>query len=281
MTTVLNTTGSAPKAPARSAKPRSITVNGVSIGRDEIARETQNHAAETPVSAFQQAARALVIRELLRQEADRLGVIAVPLSDDEGRRETAEEARIRALVEQSVDVPQADEATCQRYFEQNRAKFRSSPLYAARHILIAAPADDLVARAEARHQGEILLAAVDTAPERFSDLAREYSACPSGKTGGELGQISHGQTVPEFERALARLNPGGQPGLVETRFGFHIIALDQRMDGQELPFEIVKERIATYLEDSARHSAMRHYVETLIANARIEGIELAPVSANA
>ncbi|MFY8113488.1 MAG: peptidylprolyl isomerase, partial [Rhabdaerophilum sp.] len=98
MTIVLDTpTAGCTVKPNVSGKPRTVTVNGVTIPREAIARETQNHPASKPIEAWQAAARALVIRELLLQEATRLEIVAVPLSDGEGRRETDEEARIRAL----------------------------------------------------------------------------------------------------------------------------------------------------------------------------------------
>ena len=78
-------------------KPKSISVNGKNIPREVIAREVQNHPAEKPLLAWQAAARALVVRELLLQESARLGIEAEPLRDQEGRRETPEEAAMREM----------------------------------------------------------------------------------------------------------------------------------------------------------------------------------------
>ena len=54
-----------------AGKPVAVSVNGVSIARDAIVREMQHHPADKPIAAWQQAARALVIRELLLQQARR------------------------------------------------------------------------------------------------------------------------------------------------------------------------------------------------------------------
>ena len=105
-------------------KPKTITVNGRMIPREAIAREVQNHPAEKPILAWQAAARALVVRELLLQESARLDIQAEPLSDPEGRSETAEEAAMRVLIEREVVTPQPDEAACIRFYEQNRQRFR-------------------------------------------------------------------------------------------------------------------------------------------------------------
>jgi peptidyl-prolyl cis-trans isomerase C len=62
-------------------KPKTVSVNGTVIPREVIAQEVQNHPAEKPLLAWQAAARALVVRELLLQESARLGIDAAPLRD--------------------------------------------------------------------------------------------------------------------------------------------------------------------------------------------------------
>lgn len=272
------------KSPKISAKPRAVSVNGVTIPRDDIARETQNHAAKTPIDAWKQAARALVVRELLIQEAKRLGVVAEPVKDNEGRRETDDEAAMRALMEREVVTPVADKAACRRYYENNRAKFRSPDLFEARHILLPVDPKDKVGKTVTLEMARAALAELKQSPERFSDMAAAISACPSGKTGGSLGQIGPGQTVPEFEKALASLAVGSlAPEPVETRYGFHIVWLDRRIKGRELPFEMVEERIAGWLNEKVRRVAVQQYLTILSERASIEGIEMhttSPAQAN-
>jgi peptidyl-prolyl cis-trans isomerase C len=264
------------KSPKLDARPRAVSVNGITIPRGDIARETQNHAASTPIAAWKAAARALVIRELLRQEAGRHAIVATPLEDEDGRRETPDEAAMRALLERDIRVPSADEATCRRYYEQNRARFRSAPLYAVRHILLAAASGDIEARDAARTEAQRLLAILAERPEAFGRLAGECSACPSGRNEGHLGQIGPGQTVPEFETALGMMSADGTPVLVETRYGIHVVALDQKVEGQDVPFEIVSASIAAYLDETVRRRAMQQYVTILASSAAIVGIELTP-----
>jgi peptidyl-prolyl cis-trans isomerase C len=256
--------------PAIPDTRRTISVNGVAISRAAIAQETQHHPADKPADALRAAAVALVVRELLLQEARRLAIPAEPASDGEGRRETDEEALVRALVEREVRTPESDEAACRRFYEQNRRRFRTPDLHEVRHILLPADRPDAAALAEA------LLAQLAETPAAFAALAEVHSACPSGKTGGSLGQIGPGQTVPEFEAALAGIEPGSvHPLPVETRYGLHIVALDRRIDGRELPFELVRERIAGWMVEKVRRAAIRQYVSILAGRADIQGIELA------
>lgn len=256
-------------------KPRTISVNGKVIPREVIAREVQNHPAEKPILAWQAAARALVVRELLLQESARLGIEAEPLHDAEGRSETDEEAAMRALIEREVVTPEPDEAACLRFYEQNCQRFRSGDLYEAAHILIASRPDDVAARTEARLTAENILAAVRSDPALFAELARSHSACKtSAQEGGRLGQLTRGQTVAEFEATLERMR-AGEFAIAETRYGFHVIRLDQHAPGQVLPFELARDRIADYLTTSVQHRALAQYVAVLAGRAEISGVTLA------
>jgi peptidyl-prolyl cis-trans isomerase C len=263
-----------------TGKPVTISVNGVSIARDAIQREMQHHTAAKPIAAWQQAARELAIRELLLQEARRLAIAPQPLSDDDGRRETDEEAIIRGLIEREVSVPEPDDETCRRYYERNLARFRSPDIYEASHILFAALPADREAHAQARADAAGVLATLHENPDCFATLARAYSRCPSAAQGGNLGQITAGQTTPEFEQALFALEPGQLcEAPVATRYGFHVIRLDRKHEGRTLPYEVVAARIADYLRESVRRRADAQYVARLASAARIEGIDLAGADA--
>ena len=256
--------------PAQPASRKTISVNGVVIPRAAIAQETQHHPATKPLDAMKAATAALVVRELLLQEARRLAIPADPASDGEGRRETDEEALVRGLVEREVRTPDADEASCRRCYEQNRRRFCTPDIYEARHILL--PAN----KADSEEIAQAILAQLAVAPAEFATLALAHSACPSGQTQGNLGQIGPGQTVPEFEEALARLEVGAiHPEPVYTRFGWHIVALDRRIKGRDLPFELVQERIAGWLAEKVRRVAIQQYVSILAGKADIQGIDLA------
>ena len=263
-----------------AGKPITVSVNGVAIARDAIVREMQHHAAAKPIAAWQQAARALVIRELLLQRARMLDLKPEPIGDEAGRRETDEEAMMRGVVDREVTVPEPDDETCRRYYDRNRARFRSPDIYEASHILFAALASDRAGHAKAREDAAAVLAELRAKPERFAELAQAHSRCPSAAQGGNLGQITAGQTTPEFEQALVALAPGQLcEAPVATRYGFHVIRLDRKHAGRTLPYELVAGRIADYLRESVRRRADAQYVARLVSAARIEGIELAGADA--
>ena len=111
-------------------------------------------------------------------------------------------------------------------------------------------------------------------------MAQAYSHCTSASQGGNLGQITTGQTTPEFEQALVALAPGQLcEAPVATRYGFHIIRLGRKQDGQLLPYELVAGRIADYLNESVRRRADAQYIARLISAAQVEGIDLADADA--
>jgi peptidyl-prolyl cis-trans isomerase C len=251
-----------------------IRVNGVAIAEAEIAREAQHHDAPSAEAALAEAARALTVRALLLQRAGALGLVAAPLSLD-GGRETEEEALIRAVLEAEVQAPVATEAECRRHYDTHSRRFRSPDLFESAHILFSAARTEAAAYAAALARAEAAIAAVQADPRCFETLARTQSDCPSREQGGRLGAVTRGETTPEFETFLAALEPGQLcPVPVQTRYGVHVLRLDRRAEGRELPFEAVRGRIAGFLQEASWRRAVAQYIALLAGQASIEGVEL-------
>jgi peptidyl-prolyl cis-trans isomerase C len=253
---------------------QTVMVNDVAIPHATIAREVQNHQAESPAIAWEQATRALVIRELLLQRSYALALVADPLTED-GARETDEESLIRLLLEREVITPKADDDVCRRYYDSNLGCFRSPDLFEPVHILFKARRDDAVAYAKAETRATAILVDLQQHPERFDSLARSLSDCSSASEGGRLGQIVLGETTPEFETFLAAMEPGQIcPSPVRTRYGVHVLRLDRRSAGETLPFDTVRAQIATYLEERTWRHAVAQYIALVAGQARIAGFDL-------
>jgi peptidyl-prolyl cis-trans isomerase C len=213
---------------------------------------------------------AAAAHELLRQRAIASGFIA------DGADAEAIDSAIERLLERDVATPEPTEAECRKHYLANVKRFASGGLVAVRHILFQvtprAPVNALRARAE------LALSELLKAPDRFEALARECSNCPSAQHGGNLGQIQRGETVPEFERVLFDGTWTGIYGqLVRTRYGFHIVAVDRRVPGRELPFEAVRDAIGERLRARVQRRALEQYVRVLAGQADVRGVDLGAV----
>lgn len=248
-----------------------IRVNGRVVSEDSINREVQYHPAPNLRTARRNAATALVVRELLLEEAERQGLNDITPAGDE----TREEATIRELLDRNVDRPEPTEDDCRQWYESNRDKLRTPDSHEVSHILLPAPPDDADIRAEARDTARELIRQLREDNASFISLAREYSRCPSAEEGGHLGVITRGQTTPEFERALSRLPVGEVAEYpVETRYGYHAVLIHQRDEGRSLSFDEAREQIESYLSESVYRRAVSQYIQILAGDADIQGIDL-------
>ena len=246
-----------------------ITVNGIKITSDQINVEVQYHPAKALPEAKYEAMQALVIRELLIQKAASLGFCA--------REEAVKnpDQIIDDLLGSEISVPDPDEQTCRRYYENNKKRFYTSPLFEVSHILYLAPPEDDDARAKAKTKAESALVRIKSQPKLFDEIAKQESGCSSAKEGGRLGQISKSQTLPAFESVLMSMKEGemsAEP--VATEVGYHIIKVHERAEGKQLPFESVKDWIADFLKSQSWQRAFSQYVQILAGEAKISGFRL-------
>jgi peptidyl-prolyl cis-trans isomerase SurA len=96
----------------------------------------------------------------------------------------------------------------------------------ARHVLLR-PSEQLT-EASVRTRLAEFKRQIESSQRRFEDIAREHSLDGSASAGGDLGWASPGQFVPEFEQAMNALALGGVSAPVETRFGWHLIQVQER-----------------------------------------------------
>ncbi|HEY3102276.1 MAG TPA: peptidylprolyl isomerase [Pyrinomonadaceae bacterium] len=132
----------------------------------------------------------------------------------------------------------------------------------ARHILISikspdAPSEGGLDKAQARAKAEEVLKRVK-AGENFESLAKEYSTDPGSKeSGGDLGWFGRGRMVPEFEKAAFALQPGQTSEIVESPFGFHIIKVEGRRNGdpQQAAQEAEQEKEKKLIEEIVKRQS--------------------------
>ncbi|WP_447927802.1 peptidylprolyl isomerase [Vreelandella sp. EE27] len=247
-----------------------IRVGGVVIDEEAIAREMQHHPAATAGEAQRQAARALVVQALLRQRAVELGLLA----DGDEPSGAEQEAAITALLEQELQVPEPSQEDARRFFEMHQQRFNEPAQIHVRHVLLAAAPDDAAGRDAAYRQGESLIETLKTMSERFDEFAARYSACPSKESGGDLGWLVPGQTVAELDRALQHLPVGLHARPLASRYGWHVVSIDERVEGREAVFEHVADRVRHHLREQTSRRALRHYLLALESEFGVEGFAL-------
>ena len=177
---------------------------------------------------------------------------------------SAEDERALLLGVLDEDVPwrTPDEAEARRWFDAHAERYRRGAVREVSHILYAVtprvPVAALLRLAEER------LAAIAADPQRFDELARRESNCPSGAEGGRLGALSQGEAVPEFESAVFAAKAAGLlPALVASRHGFHIVRIDRVEEGELPSFEDCREQVLRDLGTEAWTAACRQYLARL------------------
>ncbi|MBB4845641.1 peptidyl-prolyl cis-trans isomerase C [Paucibacter oligotrophus] len=253
---------------SQAAAPAKISaqINGVPLhGPDEV----------LGIESLRQRAYS----ELLRQAAQRAGLLAVgDLPALDGVLSEAASQAIEQLLEREIQIPQADKAACLRHYQAHAARYAQGERVQAQHILFAVTEGLDIAALRQRAEG--LLVSLRCGDEAaFAQAAAEFSNCPSGAQGGQLGWLTRADCAPEFAAALfaqdeANAHIGVLPRLISTRFGFHIVRVQQRQPGQAQPFEAVRAAIAQTLGQQAYVTALRQYLNLLVGAAMIEGLQL-------
>lgn len=246
-----------------------VSVNQNQIDGDRISAEMQYHPADSRRGAMVKATQALVISEVVRQRAVDLGI----WPEDMALESHQEETLIEQLIEADAHLPSASKTECEHFYQTNKDKFRTAPLLEVRHILLVADPDDIQQRGEAREVADTLLEQVTKSPTEFAQLASRHSGCPSAQMGGNLGQITKGQTVPEFERQIFAAPEGLMSTPVESRYGFHLVEIVRRVEGKPLPFEHVKKDIQDYLDTKVKRKTIAQYITQLLSTADIQGFD--------
>jgi peptidyl-prolyl cis-trans isomerase SurA len=137
----------------------------------------------------------------------------------------------------------------------------------ARHILVRPSARQSVQEVSARLAEFQSL--IRQGRRRFEDLARDFSEDGSAAQGGDLGWLSPGATVPEFEQAMDALPEGGLSDPVVSRFGVHLIEVVQR---REVPVDprVLREQARNVLRGEKFESAYAEWVRELRSRAYVE-----------
>ena len=228
-----------------------------------------------------EALRQRACTELLRQAAQADGLLdAADKPSDDGVISAAASAAIDTLLDGQLAIPEPSEESCRRYYDAHARSYRTGERVHARHILFAlTPGMDV---ALLRNRAEACLLDVrchdggNTGDaDGFARSAREFSNCPSGADGGDLGWLSSGDIAPELARELfGQPQIGVLPRLVHSRFGLHVVEVIAREPGVDQSFDAVRGAVAMSLRQQSFVTALRQYLQLLAGGATVTGVDL-------
>ncbi|MGB6387257.1 MAG: peptidyl-prolyl cis-trans isomerase [Terriglobales bacterium] len=198
-----------------------------------------------------------------------------------------EKRQIKYVVVDSAKIAAAttvSDQDLQTYYDQHREEYRVPEQVKVSHILIKTPLpapgakEDEKAIADARAKADDVLKQVKAGGD-FAKLAEKYSDDPgSAKSGGELGWIGRGRTVPEFEKAAFSLGKGQTSDLVKSSYGFHIIHVEDKQQAHLKTLAEAKSEIEEKVKQEKAARATESAANALLSQARTDGFD-ASVSA--
>jgi peptidyl-prolyl cis-trans isomerase SurA len=162
------------------------------------------------------------------------------------------------------------ERKIKKYYHNNQKDFWDPGKARVRHILILTEKGLSVDKKRAKYlQAKEILGEVRKGKD-FAEAAKEYSEDISARDGGDVGFVEKGKMVPEFEKAVYSLKEGAISDIVETAYGYHIIKVEEVLDGGTLPFKDVKNKIQFILSKKKQKSAYEEWMGELRKSAFIE-----------
>jgi peptidyl-prolyl cis-trans isomerase C len=304
----ISATGLAQDKAAKDAKAAEI--NGVVITKEQFNKELNIHLdrvarqgrqlPDSQLAALKEdILNGLIERELLYQESRKEGIkiqqpaVEGQLADIKKRFPSEEqfkvaltqmnlsEAEVRAQIERGLAIRElinqqitnkitVTEAQTKAYYDSNPQMFKQPEQVKASHILIKVDAGAVEAqKKEARQKIENVQQKVKNGDD-FAQLAKEYSEGPSKTRGGDLGYFQRGQMVKPFDDAAFSMKKDEVSGIVETRFGYHIIKVYDKKPAQTLAYADVKERLSERIKQEEVEKQAAEYISQLKKEAKIE-----------
>jgi parvulin-like peptidyl-prolyl isomerase len=150
-----------------------------------------------------------------------------------------------------------------RRYEREQERYRRPERARVREIIVLIPegADAVVAgrlETRAREAHERALKG-----ESFETLVAEYSESPSREDGGAIGIVSRGELLPALDQAVFASDAGAVVGPIRTRFGFHLLRIDERIPSEIPAFDEIKEQLRREESDAAFQRDLDAYLENL------------------
>ncbi len=184
--------------------------------------------------------------------------IVAHYEENQDKYTTEERARVRYIaqpLEAAVYQYDVTEEAIKQYYEKNKQRYQHNEQVKARHVLMQVTEETSPEQEEAIQERLMQVRQEILDGEMtFEEAAKEYSEGPTAPRGGDLGYFERGRMVEPFEEYAFNASVGEISEPVKTRFGYHLIKVeDSREEGTE-PLEKVRDQIAeTLKKEKANH----------------------------
>lgn len=301
---------SAPAEEKKVSDEKVAVVNGVTITQVAFQKELNFHlqratqqgmqVSETEMAKLKEdVLESLIEREILYQESQKTGIKIeakavdeqlsvikqrfptekdyqnaleqMNFSEEDVKMQIERGLAIKGLIDQQIGqkIIVTDEES-KAYYDGNPQLFKQPEQVKASHILIKVESNaDEKQKGEARQKIIDVQAKLENG-EDFAALAKEYSEGPSSDRGGDLGYFRRGQMVKPFEDAAFTMKPNEVSGIVETRFGYHLIKVYDKKPETVLAYAEVKDKLNARMKQQKTEQEAGKYIDELKKDAKIE-----------
>lgn len=204
-------------------------VNGKEISKQDVLKFLNDMGPQMAMQFKSPEGIKQVIDEMVNQELLYLDAMDTELYAEKDFVDTLELTRVNLLknyafnkVLEGIDASQEDVLN---YYNDHKEEFKNAETVKASHILV-----------ETEEKALEILEKIKGGLS-FEDAAKEHSSCPSKDVGGDLGEFSRGQMVPEFEQSAFSMEIGEVSQPIKTQFGYHLIKLYDKKEESESKFE--------------------------------------------
>lgn len=215
----------------------------------------------------------LLIQEALKEDFHERDDVKFLLN--QAKESTLFDAYVRKVVSRDL----VSESEIRKAYEEREAEFTLPKRAKVRHIIATSDTMAVNNRAdsnatsgpEALEKMTNIRRQLENNPDSFSDLAMQFSEDPSSSVaGGDLGWFSPGKMVPEFDEVVFEMEPGEISPVFETRYGYHIVLVEDVKPAGVMPFDEAKEQI--------RGELLRQRTEDVLARVQSLSQELRAAS---
>ncbi|KAA0257374.1 hypothetical protein FHQ18_10020 [Deferribacter autotrophicus] len=186
-------------------------------------------------------------------------------------QELRNKIRKNILVRKQIDAIKSNikvtEVEKKEFYNKNINKFKTTDSVHVKHIIILT--GEKRSDADAKKLIDEVYNKLNKG-ESFEELAKKYSEDASAQKGGDLGFITKGKTVPEFEKVAFATETGKISKPFKSQFGYHILKVVENKKGKTLTYEEVKEQIAKLLADNKLEETIQNKIKEWRKSDKIE-----------